>query len=156
MEGGGAEGLQTGYMGQAGGCPMPMGPAMCAGGQALPAGIPPQFVAGLTAPQYGMPITGTPIGLPGPPHIPMGIPAGLQRHTIANHTKSHIPGPVKHFKMDVKQEPGFSYPQPVSHMSVTERSYAPPVLFHQPKRDKWVGDAAACDAPEGCDLQDGP
>ncbi len=141
----GMEGVQAGYYGPGGaGCPMPMGPAMMAGGQALPAGIPPQFVAGLTAPQYGMPITGTPIGLPGPPHIPMGIPAGLQRHSIVNHTKSKIPGPVAHFRVDVKQEPGFSYPAPVNHMQVTERSYSPPTLFHQPKRDECVGDAADC------------
>src|SRR5262249_588571 len=54
---------------------------------AMPAGVPAQFIAGMTAPQYGMPITGTPIGLPGPPHVPLGVPAGLQKHVIANHTK---------------------------------------------------------------------
>ena len=27
---------------------------------------------------YGLPVTGTPIGLPGPPHIPLGAPAGLR------------------------------------------------------------------------------
>ncbi len=128
---------------------------MMAGGQALPAGIPPQFVAGLTAPQYGMPSVGTPIGLPGPPHIPMGIPAGLQRHSIVNHTKSKIPGPVGHFRMDVKQEPGYSYPLPVNHVNITERSYAPPVLFHQPKSDRHEGDAADC-GPAGAVCEDGP
>ncbi len=127
---------------------------MMAGGTALPAGIPPQFVAGLTAPQYGMPSVGTPIGLPGPPHIPMGIPAGLQRHSIVNHTHSKIPGPTKHFRMDVKQEPGFSYPQPVNHVQITERSYAPPTWFHQPKSDRHEGDAAEC-PPGGAVCEDG-
>ena len=46
---------------------MPMG--MPTGGFAPPA-VPPNMIAG--APQWGMPITGTPIGLPGPPHIPLG------------------------------------------------------------------------------------
>ena len=55
----------------------------------------PPFVAGMTAPQYGMPMSGTPIGLPGPPHVPLGVPAGLQKHVIANHTKMHIPPPVR-------------------------------------------------------------
>jgi hypothetical protein len=154
--GAGGAGLQAGYMGGPGGqgCPVPCGPAGAGSGGPQGGGIPPAFVAGVTAPMYGMPITGTPIGLPGPPHIPMGIPAGLQRHTIANHTKSHIPGPVKHFKVDVKQEPGYSYPQPVSHVSITERNYTPPALFHQPHSDKHVGDAyAGDDCADGCDTQ---
>ena len=53
---------------------MPMG--MPTGGFAPPA-VPPNMIAG--APQWGMPITGTPIGLPGPPHVPLGSPAGLQQ-----------------------------------------------------------------------------
>ena len=51
-----------------------------------PAQLPPAFLAGMTAPEYGMPRVGTPIGLPGPAHIPLGVPAGLQKHTITNHT----------------------------------------------------------------------
>jgi tetratricopeptide (TPR) repeat protein len=39
---------------------------------------------GIRAPQYGMARTGTPIGLPGPPHIPFGAPAGFQRHIIGH------------------------------------------------------------------------
>ncbi len=103
---------------------------------AMPAGTPPQFIAGLTAPQYGMPMSGTPIGLPGPPHVPMGSPAGLQKHVIANHTKFHIPPPVKKFKINVAEKPGFSYPKPVSHVHITERKHMPPILFHQPIGDK--------------------
>ena len=30
------------------------------------------YISGVTAPQYGMPMCGTPIGLPGPPHVPLG------------------------------------------------------------------------------------
>lgn len=98
-------------------------------------GIPPAFVAGVTAPQYGMPISGTPIGLPGPPHIPLGIPAGLQKHVITNHTKMHIPGPVEKFNVHVQQKPGLSYPKPVSKVHIQEHTYTPPVQFGQPFND---------------------
>ena len=57
------------------------------------AAMPTAYVAGVTAPQYGMPMCGTPIGLPGPPHVPLGVPAGLQQHTIVNHTCVHLPEP---------------------------------------------------------------
>lgn len=124
--------IQAGYFagaacGPAGGC----GP----GGE--PAGMPPAFVAGVTAPQYGMPISGTPIGLPGPPHIPLGAPAGLQQHVMKNNTRVHIPGPVKKFRIDVKQTPGLSYPKPVSHMSIHEHAHVPPVIFRQPLGDHY-------------------
>ena len=39
--------------------------------------VPQNYISGVTGPQYGMPMVGTPIGLPGPPHVPFGIPAGL-------------------------------------------------------------------------------
>ena len=120
----------------------------------------------MTAPQYGMPITGTPIGLPGPPHIPMGFPAGLQAHSIKNNTKAHIPGPVKHFRMTVKQEPGFNYPDPVASVHVNEYSTVNPLKFKQPMTSKYRGDqqvpgctsghcdgAQACDVPEECTAQ---
>ena len=91
----------------------------------------------MTAPQYGMPMVGTPIGLPGPPHIPMGIPAGLQAHSIKNMTKSHIPAPVKHFRMNVKQEPGFNYPDPPHGVHITETTVAPKFWFKQPQASKY-------------------
>ncbi|MGD9724044.1 MAG: hypothetical protein AB7O59_22515 [Pirellulales bacterium] len=131
-----------------GGC----GPGGCGGGEcalgpggvpcvpgitgAMPAGTPAPFIAGMTAPEYGMPTCGTPIGLPGPPHVPMGVPAGLRKHVIANHTKMHIPSPVRKFKIDVREKPGFSYPKPVDHVKITEHKHMPPVLFHQPIGDK--------------------
>jgi hypothetical protein len=117
---------------------------------AMPAGAPPEFISGLTAPQYGMPMSGTPIGLPGPPHVPLGVPAGLQKHVIANHTKFHIPPPVRKFKVDVREKPGFSYPKPVNHVHITEHKHMPPVLFHQPIGDKHEH---AFDVPDGWDCE---
>jgi hypothetical protein len=102
-------------------------PGYCAPGQ-----MPPQFLAGVTAPQYGMPISGTPIGLPGPPHVPLGIPAGLQRHTIKNHTRIHIPKPTEKIGIHVKQSPGMSYPKPARHIYVHERARAPWLNFMMP------------------------
>lgn len=72
------------------------------------------MVAGGNMPQYGMPITATPIGLPGPPHIPLGGPAGLQKHVIRNHTPTYIPDPTKKIKIHVKQMPAVRYPEPAS------------------------------------------
>ena len=83
---------------------------------------PPGYVAGVTAPQYGMPITGTPIGLVGPPHVPLGVPAGLQQHVMVNHTHVYLPQPVGRERIDVKQEPGFHYPEPVNHVRMVERA----------------------------------
>ena len=138
---GGAEGMIS-----AGSC----GPGGGGGG----GGVPPQFVSGMTAPSYGMPITGTPIGLPGPPHIPLGGPAGLQKHVMRNHTVSHIPQPTKKVRIDVKQAPGFSYPKPANHAFITERSFSRPAVFGQPMSSKHVligdGPQASC-ADEACE-----
>jgi hypothetical protein len=136
-----------------GGCgPQGCGQGPCFPGitGAMPAGTPPEFISGLTAPQYGMPMSGTPIGLPGPPHVPLGVPAGLQKHVIANHTKFHIPPPVRKFKVDVREKPGFSYPKPVNHVHITEHKHMPPVLFHQPIGDKHEH---AFDVPDGWDCE---
>jgi hypothetical protein len=148
-----------------GGCPLPFAAAGCARAGtpgagacscfpgitgAMPAGSPGQFIAGMTAPQYGMPTSGTPIGLPGPPHVPLGVPAGLQKHVIANHTKFHIPPPTRKLKIDVKEEPGFSYPKPVSHIGIKEKKHMPPVIFHQPIGDKHEH---AFDVPDGSDCE---
>jgi hypothetical protein len=94
-----------------------------------PGGMPPDLIAGMNVPQYGMPISGTPIGLPGPPHIPLGVPAGLQRHVIKNHTKMRIPDPVGNVKIHVKQRPGQSYPHPVSRAWITEDTIHPNVHY---------------------------
>jgi len=94
---------------------MMMGPAP---GQPGPAGVPVSGVG--STPYWGMPITGTPIGLPGPPHLPYGGPAGLQSHTVRNLTKQHIPKPVDHMLLDVKHNPGIRLPDPVKHIQYTE------------------------------------
>jgi len=98
-----------------------------------PFGTPmPQHVAGVTAPHWGMPMTGTPIGLPGPPHIPLGGPAGLRKHVIRNHTKMHLPQPTEKIRVDVKQHPGFSYPHPADRVKIYEQSIHPSPHLHQP------------------------
>jgi hypothetical protein len=99
---------------------MPMG--MPTGGFAPPP-VPPNYVAG--APQWGMPITGTPIGLPGPPHVPLGVPAGLQKHVMTNRTRYHMPPPVAKVHMTVKQRPGLNYPKPVNNVHVDETQREP-------------------------------
>lgn len=78
---------------------------------------------GAGMPQYGIPITGTPIGLPGPPHIPLGGPAGLQKHVITNHTHQHYPRPTKKLDIHVKQTPGMSYPKPANHAFIGEHAH---------------------------------
>lgn len=121
-----------------GGGPCPIGVAaplgMPSGGN--PAQLPPAFIAGATAPQYGMPITGTPIGLPGPAHIPLGIPAGLQKHSITNHTKTHIPPPSRQIGLHVQQAPGLSYPKPARHAYIAERADVPHLKLKQPPEDR--------------------
>jgi len=102
----------------------------------FPSSLPPNYVAGVTVPQYGMTMSGTPIGLPGPPHIPLGGPAGLQTHTMKNHTHYHIPGPTEHFKIHVRQQPGFSYPKPVNRVHIREQNIHAGYQFGQPHYDK--------------------
>lgn len=115
-------GPSMGGMGYPGGMMMG-GDAMC--GPAGGGGMPPNFVAGATAPQYGMTYTGTPIGLAGPPHIPFGAPAGLQKHVIKNHTHTHIPDPTSNVKMHVRQIPGNRYPEPASRVRIREQNIHP-------------------------------
>ncbi|HUS40122.1 MAG TPA: hypothetical protein VMX74_11760 [Pirellulales bacterium] len=114
MGGGPFPGMATGgemMMGPMGGMPGPQ-----------PMGLAPSHIAGVTAPQYGMPMSGTPIGLPGPPHVPMGIPAGLQKHVIKNKTRIHLPKPTKHMHIAVEQKPGMSYPKPPNHVQIVEEA----------------------------------
>lgn len=95
------------------------------------------LISGVTAPEWGMTTSGTPIGLPGPPHIPLGIPAGLSKHTIHNHTRVHIPNPTSAVRLDVMQKPGISYPKPANRAYILERTVAPLGLFRQPASDKY-------------------
>lgn len=115
------DGSMGGYEGD-GGMMGGMPTGMPTGGFAPPA-VPPNMLAG--GPQWGMPITGTPIGLPGPPHIPLGVPAGLQQHTMKNKTRVMMPPPVAKMHMTVKQRPGLNYPRPVNHVHVNETQREP-------------------------------
>jgi hypothetical protein len=111
-------------------CPVPVGMGPSPLG---PSGLIPPHVAGITTPEWGMPLSGTPIGLPGPPHVPYGGPAGLRSYVIKNHTFTQIPEPTKHIRVDVKQKPGFSYPQPPNHARITEQMIEPSLPFNQPR-----------------------
>jgi len=99
--------------------------------------VPMNYISGVTGPEYGMPMCGTPIGLPGPPHVPLGVPAGLQKHVMKNHTKVCMPKPVRKMKIDVKQTPGFSYPKPVNHIDIREHTCGGVGKCCQPLGDKW-------------------
>jgi hypothetical protein len=114
-------------------------------------GVPPDFLAGVTAPEWGMPMSGTPIGLPGPPHIPLGAPAGLRKHVIRNHTHVHIPRPTRKVAIDVKQSPGMSYPRPAHRAWIHERIHAPWTIFGIPLggRHQHVAPPVAEDCPPG-------
>jgi hypothetical protein len=109
-------GPQGGY---AGAPNMPMG--MATAGFSPPA-VPPNMVA---SSEWGMPMSGTPIGLPGPPHIPLGTPAGLQKHVMHNKTRVVMPPPVARMDMTVKQRPGMNYPRPVTRVRVDETRREP-------------------------------
>ena len=115
-----------------------VGPAGAGGNEA--------YVSGLTGPHYGIPITGTPLGLPGPPHIPLGGPAGLKSHTIHNHTARQIPAPSHKLNIHVRQNPGLSYPRPVDRVLIDENTIRPPHFNAQPPADMVHGQL-----PAGCD-----
>jgi hypothetical protein len=80
------------------------------------------YLSGYTGPAYGMPHTGTSIGLPGPPHVPLGGPAGLQQYSITNHTHQMIPGPTEQVHVHAMQHPGLSYPAPANKVLIHERT----------------------------------
>ena len=111
----------------------PMGAPMGSG----PSVVPQNYISGLTGPQYGMPMCGTPIGLPGPPHVPFGAPAGLQKHVMKNHTSMHLPQPTRNMRIDVRQDPGFSYPQPANHAWIVEQNSPGILRFGQPAGNRY-------------------
>ncbi|MCA9121218.1 MAG: hypothetical protein H6822_21780 [Planctomycetaceae bacterium] len=115
---------------------VPMGAMPMAASSLGPGGLTPPYVSGVTVPQYGMTTSGTPIGLPGPPHIPFGGPASLQSHSIRNNTHMHLPGGVEQFKIHVKETPGYSYPRPPSHMSIHEQHIHPSLPYGQPHSNR--------------------
>lgn len=110
--------MPIGYLSQNAGGGIPS--AMIAAGGGMP-GQPVTPIAGMgSTPPWGMPITGTPIGLPGPPHLPYGAPAGLRSHTVRNLSNNVIPEPTRDLLIDVKHNPGYSVPEPVRHIQYTE------------------------------------
>ncbi|WP_147870392.1 hypothetical protein [Stieleria maiorica] len=127
----GSGGMGLGMAPPIAGLPAPFAPAStegCCPEGGVCATAPPQLpgmIAGVNAPQYGMPISGTPIGLPGPPHIPLGSPAGLQKHVMKNRTPMNLPRPVETMRTTVRHQPGYSYPNPVSRVRITEQNIHP-------------------------------
>jgi len=114
-------------------------------------GVPQNYISGVTGPQWGMAMSGTPIGLPGPPHIPLGVPAGLEKHRIVNHTNVRLPEPQKHVRVDVRQRPGMSYPDPANHARIVERTQRGGPGYHQPHayaRQRLSGDPAEGPCPD--------
>lgn len=129
----------------------PHGVPMSGGGST----VPQPYICGVTGPQYGMPTCGTPIGLPGPPHVPLGIQAGLRKHVMKNHTRVRMPKPTGRVRIDVKQTPGFSYPKPANHALIVERTRPGVALFRQPFSNKREVIKPECNGYEiiqpGCD-----
>ncbi|MBA3316398.1 MAG: hypothetical protein H0T47_24320 [Planctomycetaceae bacterium] len=118
---------------------------MIVGDRSLPGRPAMHPVAGVgPVPSWGDPITGTPIGLPGPPHLPYGGPAGLQSHTVRNLTKVDLGQPVDHMLIDVKHEPGLSLPKPVKYVYYEEEH---PEL--NPEEINYGGGAAGGYCPPG-------
>ncbi len=111
-----------------GGMPMPYGASPIG-----PSGLMPPYVAGITAPQYGMPIGPTPLGLPGPPHVPFGGPAGLKSHKMVRHTRMHIPEAPSHLKVHLRERPGYSAPAMPNRVRITEQMISPSLPFNQPQ-----------------------
>lgn len=139
--------------------PMPIGPAGGPGyGPGIPgammvagSGMPGAPISGGNMPPWGMPITGTPIGLPGPPHIPLGGPAGLKSHTVRNRTRMDLPKPVDHMLIDVKHDPGLSLPEPVRYVEYTEKHpvYRPGELTNPAWNAPGVGQVQGLGAGQG-------
>ena len=102
------------------------------------------YISGVNGPAYGMPWTGTQIGLPGPPHLPHGGPAGLRNYTMHNHTAMQIPAPTPQVNVHVKQNPGLSYPRPADRVLIQERTIRPPHFNGQPPADMVHGQVPYC------------
>jgi hypothetical protein len=117
-----------------------MAGAMPAGALSSGGGSASDYISGISGPSYGMPWTGTQIGLPGPPHVPLGGPAGLQAYQIHNHTAMQIPGPTPQVNVHVKQRPGLTYPQPADKVFIQEQTIRPPHANQQPPADMLHGE----------------
>ncbi len=116
-QGGYAEPVAIGYVGSQSGIPH----TKIVGGPSYPGGPAVNPISGMTTEPWGMPITATPIGLPGPPHIPLGGPASLQSHTIRNNPRVDLGKRVEYMLIDVKHDPGISLPHPVNYIQYEEK-----------------------------------
>ena len=119
---GAMRGAMPGAMPMAG-APSPIGPS----------GLIPPYVSGITAPQWGMPSSATQIGLPGPPHIPFGGPAGLRKTEMIRHTRMHIPEAPSNLKIHLRERPGYSVPAMPNRARITEQMISPSLPFNQPR-----------------------
>jgi hypothetical protein len=111
--------------------------AMIAAGRGGLPGHPIGPVAGMgMTPPWGMTSVGTPIGLPGPPHLPLGRPAGLQSITFRDRSHNHISSPVDDMLIDVKRNPPIKTVDPVRHIQYEEThpTHAPGELAHPGSR----------------------
>ncbi len=97
------------------------------------------YISGISGPAYGMPWSGTQIGLPGPAHIPLGGPAGLRNYEINNHTAMQIPPPTPKVNVHVKQRPGLTYPRPADRVTIQEHTMRPTHINQQPPQDMLHG-----------------
>ena len=111
--------------------------AMIAAGHGGLPGQPIAPVAGMgMTPPWGMTSVGTPIGLPGPPHLPLGKPAGLQSVTFRDRSHNQISSPVDDLLIDVKRNPPIKTVDPVRHIQYEEThpTHAPGELAHPGSR----------------------
>lgn len=107
---------------------------MAAGASPIgPSGLIPPYVSGITAPPWGMPMCGTQISLPGPPHVPFGGPAGLKRHKMVRHTPMRIPEPPRGTTIHLRERPGYSVPAMPNRARITEQMISPSLPFNQPR-----------------------
>ena len=97
-----------------------------------PSGLIPPYVSGITAPQHGMPSCGTPFGIPGPPHVPFGGPAGVVKHSMKRHTRMHIPESPRNIGIHLRERPGYSVPHMPNRARITEQMIQPSLPFNQP------------------------
>ncbi len=133
---GDGEVVPTAYQVPGGEMDMAAGPRPMGGPMGGASTMPSNYISGVNGPQYGMPMCGTPIGLPGPPHVPLGIPAGLRRHVIKNHTCVRLPKPTRRVRIDVKQVPGMSYPGPADRAYMLEQRFPGLGANRQPLLDR--------------------
>lgn len=88
------------------GAPTPMPPNAAVSGAGW---VPSNYISGVTGPQYGVPMTATPSGLPGPPHLPLGMPTELDRHNRGDRTAGFSSGPTHRIKSGKQRRLGYRH-----------------------------------------------